>query len=296
MMKLTWNFLNPKDEWFEFMRAKFIAKSGSFSTCTKGSSIWTGVRGALEDVCSNSSWVIGDGSCINLWRAIWCSPISLKDLINNDNIPWKNLHAKSLLLAGDTMSPYLKDLWIGAIWGGTKLIWHARYKKTFEDLIITLDKEKRKWSKLFHDTAFLSKGRMYSNQSDLGILRSLGVPLHPSKSTLIKSCSWELPRKGKIKINTDGAARGNPGKGGIGCIFRDCKGNVPGTLAKGLGLVTNYTAEYKAIIHGVASAASNGWLIAWVESDSKAVVEAFNSDNIPWNLETEWGNAKKIIK
>ncbi|KAF6168278.1 hypothetical protein GIB67_014513 [Kingdonia uniflora] len=309
MMKVTWNFLNPKNEWSEFMRAKFIAKPGSFSTCTKGSSIWAGVRGALEDVCSNSGWVIGDGSCIDLWKDIWCSPISLKDLINNDNIPWKNLHAKvssiivngrwslphnllllfhrlgmdinsiklntnkadrrvwkpdlvdfvmgsyplmidnlqkkgiyivsrcrlcskgaetlahlfwnctfssslwswletlfnicivernlkSLLLAGDTMSPYLKDLWIGAIWGGTKLIWHARNKKTFEDCIITLDKEKRKWSKLFHDTAFLSKGRIYNNQSDFGILRSLGVPLHPSKSTVIKSCSWELPRKG----------------------------------------------------------------------------------------------------
>ncbi|KAF6143229.1 hypothetical protein GIB67_039012 [Kingdonia uniflora] len=336
-----------KDEWSEFMRAKFIAKSSSFSTCTKDFSIWAGVRGALEDVCYNSGWVIGDGSYIDLWREIWCSSISLKDLISNDNIPWKNLHAKvssiivdgrwslpynllllfyglgmdinsikintnkadrrvwkpdlvgkfyvkgvfnviqpkgqtiwwskylhrkaihpqtalwgwrfchgklptddnlqkkgisiisrcrlcskgaetlthlfwncpfssslwswletlfnvcivernlkSLILASDTMSPYLKDLWIGAIWGG----------------------------------------RMYNNQSDLGILRSLGVPLHPSKSTVIKSCSWELPRKGEIKINTDGAARGNLGKGGIGCIFKDCKGNVFGTLAKGLRL------------------------------------------------------------
>ncbi|KAF6170694.1 hypothetical protein GIB67_015646 [Kingdonia uniflora] len=230
------------------MRAKFIANSGSFSTWTKGSSIWAGVRGALEDACSNSGFVIGDGSCIDLWRDIWCSPISLKDLINNDNNPWKNLHAK----AGDTMSPYLKDLWIGAIWGGTKLIWHARSKKIFEDHIITLDKEKR----------------------------NLGAPLHPSKRTDIKSCSWELPRKGEIKINADGVARGNPGKGGIGYIFKDCKGNVLDTLTKGLGLVTNYTAECQAIINGVASVASNGWLIVWMESDSKAAVEAFNSDNI----------------
>ncbi|KAF6160461.1 hypothetical protein GIB67_019230 [Kingdonia uniflora] len=149
---------------------------------------------------------------------------------------------KSLFLAGDTMSFYLKDLWIGVLWGGTKLIWHTRNKKTFEDHIITLDKEKRKWIKLLHDTAFLSKGCM----------------------------------NGEIKINTDGATRGNPGKGGIDCIFRYCKGNELGTLAKGIGLVTNYTAECQAIIHGVASAASNGWLIAWVESDSKAAVEAFN--------------------
>ncbi|KAF6147174.1 hypothetical protein GIB67_007942 [Kingdonia uniflora] len=93
MMKLTWNFLNPKDEWSEFMRAKFVVKSGSFSTITKGSSIWAGVRGALEDVHAHSGWVIGDGACIDLWRDNWCSSFS-KDMINNDDIPWTDLHAK----------------------------------------------------------------------------------------------------------------------------------------------------------------------------------------------------------
>ncbi|KAF6155008.1 hypothetical protein GIB67_035755 [Kingdonia uniflora] len=67
--------------------------------------------------------------------------------------------------------------------------------------------------------------------------------------------------KGEIEINIDEAARGNPGKGGIGCIFRDSDGKVLGTLSKGLGLVTNYTAECKVIIQGVESAVSNGWLI-----------------------------------
>ncbi|KAF6142159.1 hypothetical protein GIB67_037077, partial [Kingdonia uniflora] len=81
----------------------------------------------------------------------------------------------------------------------------------------------------------------------------------------VKSCFWEHPRIGKIKINTDGAAKGNPGKGGIGCIFCDCNGNVMGTLSKGLELATNFKAECEAIIHGVEYAASFGWLIAWIE-------------------------------
>ncbi|KAF6148337.1 hypothetical protein GIB67_025556 [Kingdonia uniflora] len=75
------------------MRAKFVVKSGSFSTITKGSSIWAGVRGALEDVHAHSGWVIGDGACIDLWRDNWCSSFS-KDMINNDDIPWTDLHAK----------------------------------------------------------------------------------------------------------------------------------------------------------------------------------------------------------
>ncbi|KAF6157080.1 hypothetical protein GIB67_041541 [Kingdonia uniflora] len=56
------------DKWYEFMRAKFISKSGNFSMITKGSSIWAGVRGAIEDVRAHSGWVIGDGASIDLWR------------------------------------------------------------------------------------------------------------------------------------------------------------------------------------------------------------------------------------
>ncbi|KAF6172062.1 hypothetical protein GIB67_029480 [Kingdonia uniflora] len=200
MMKLSWNFLNPKDEWAEFMRAKFITKSGNFSTITKGSSIWAGVRGPLEDVSAHSGWVIGDGKCIDLWHDNWYSPLSLKDIINDDAIPWTDLNTK------------------------------------------------------------------------------------------------ELPNHGEIKINIDGAARGNPGKGSIGCIFRDSKGKILGSFAQGLGLVSNYTAECKVIIKWVDLVASNGWLIAWVESDSKAAVEAFHSDNIPWILEAEWANAKRSMQ
>ncbi|KAF6169120.1 hypothetical protein GIB67_038617 [Kingdonia uniflora] len=79
MMKLSWNFLNPTDGWSEFMRAKFINKSGNFSRITKGYSIWAGVRGAIEDVRAHSGWVIGDGASIDLWRDNWCSSLSLKD-------------------------------------------------------------------------------------------------------------------------------------------------------------------------------------------------------------------------
>ncbi|KAF6166922.1 hypothetical protein GIB67_020151 [Kingdonia uniflora] len=104
------------------------------------------------------------------------------------------------------------------------------------------------------------------------------------------------PQIGEIKINTDGAAKGNPGKGGIGCIFCDSNGNVLGTLLKGFGLVTNYMAECEAIIHGVEYAASFGWLIAWIELYSTTAVEAFKSDNIPWILEAAWENARRNMR
>ncbi|KAF6150994.1 hypothetical protein GIB67_016472 [Kingdonia uniflora] len=107
MMKLSWNFLNPTDGWSEFMRAKFISKLGNFSRITKGSSIWAGVRGAIEDVRAHSGWVIGDGASIDLWRDHWCSLLSPKDWINDDHIPWNDLHAKvsSIIVEGRWFTP-----------------------------------------------------------------------------------------------------------------------------------------------------------------------------------------------
>ncbi|KAF6159579.1 hypothetical protein GIB67_010001, partial [Kingdonia uniflora] len=345
---------------------------------TKGSSIWAGVRGAIEDVCAHSGWVIGDGASIDLWRDNWCSSLSLKDWINDDHIPWNDLHAKlssiivqgrwtipgnlqllfqrlgvdihsikinknnadrrvwkpdlmgkflvkgafeairnkdrtvwwasfftnkaihprlaiiqlwnwmadmfqlrnldrnlySFLRAGSLMSPYLRDLWTGAVWGGSSQIWQACNNCLYEDLNFSLAIVKRQWLKRIQDCAALST----------------------SLILLVKSCYWELPRIGEIKINTDGAAKGNPGKGGIGCIYRDCNGNVLGTLAKGPGLVSNFMDECEAIIHGVEYAALFGWLIAWIESDSTTAVEAFKTNNIPWTLVAAWENASRNVR
>ncbi|KAF6175871.1 hypothetical protein GIB67_003359 [Kingdonia uniflora] len=103
-------------------------------------------------------------------------------------------------------------------------------------------------------------------------------------------------RTDSVNIEDDGAAKGNPGKGGIGCIYRDCNVNVSGSLAKGLGLVTNFMAECVAIIHGVEYDASFGWLIAWIESDSTTAVEAFKTSNIPWTLVAAWENASRNMR
>ena len=47
---------------------------------------------------------------------------------------------------------------------------------------------------------------------------------------------------------TDGAARGNPGQGGIGVVLKDESGNVLAEIKKYLGNVTNNVAEYTALI------------------------------------------------
>lgn len=51
-----------------------------------------------------------------------------------------------------------------------------------------------------------------------------------------------------IKVFTDGASRGNPGKAGIGVIIYDENGFVIDSCREYLGIATNNQAEYKALI------------------------------------------------
>ncbi|KAF6155318.1 hypothetical protein GIB67_019844 [Kingdonia uniflora] len=152
-----------------------------------------------------------------------------------------------MIKAADNKSSYMKDLWIGSILGGC----------------------------------------LYNTQEDLNTIHGLRVSGRPRKETLIKSCFWELPSMGEVKINTDGESKGNLGKGGVGYIIKNCEGAVLWAGAKGLGTTTSFLAKCQVIIQGVKGPASNGWLVAWVEADSVAAVKAFQSGVIPWSLQGE---------
>ena len=55
----------------------------------------------------------------------------------------------------------------------------------------------------------------------------------------------------KIKIFTDGGARGNPGPAAIGVVITDDKGKIIKKYSAYLGKLTNNQAEYKALIKGL---------------------------------------------
>ncbi|KAF6151615.1 hypothetical protein GIB67_004188 [Kingdonia uniflora] len=41
----------------------------------------------------HSGWIVGDGEDIDLWRDNWCASVPIKELVNNINIPWKQIKA-----------------------------------------------------------------------------------------------------------------------------------------------------------------------------------------------------------
>lgn len=57
--------------------------------------------------------------------------------------------------------------------------------------------------------------------------------------------------KNKIKIFTDGGARGNPGPAAIGVVIKDAQDKVLKEYAEYIGKTTNNQAEYQALIKGL---------------------------------------------
>lgn len=55
----------------------------------------------------------------------------------------------------------------------------------------------------------------------------------------------------KIKIFTDGGSRGNPGPSAIGVYIEDGEGKSLAQIGKTIGIATNNTAEYKAVIEAL---------------------------------------------
>lgn len=73
-------------------------------------------------------------------------------------------------------------------------------------------------------------------------------------------------------VDTDGAARGNPGPAGIGVVVSGPDGEVLATIAEGIGETTNNVAEYTAVIEGLAFAKELGARSVTLRSDSLLLI------------------------
>ena len=63
---------------------------------------------------------------------------------------------------------------------------------------------------------------------------------------------------GRLTINVDGGARGNPGPAAVGVVVRDADGEVVEEVGERIGAATNNVAEYRALLLGIERAAALG--------------------------------------
>ena len=97
-----------------------------------------------------------------------------------------------------------------------------------------------------------------------------------------------------VKIYTDGACSGNPGKGGYGTILiaQDEAGNIhKKEISQGYKNTTNNRMELLAAIVGLEALKKPAEVN--IVSDSKYVVDAFNNDWISSWVKKGWKTAGK---
>ncbi len=70
-------------------------------------------------------------------------------------------------------------------------------------------------------------------------------------------------------LNTDGAARGNPGPAAIGVVVTDLHGQVVQELGHAIGVATNNEAEYRALLRALECAEQHGAQAIIVQTDSE---------------------------
>ena len=77
----------------------------------------------------------------------------------------------------------------------------------------------------------------------------------------------------KLKLFSDGGARGNPGPAAAGAILKNSTGETVAQISQFLGDATNNQAEYFAALLGVQKAVELGATEIEILLDSKLVVE-----------------------
>jgi len=79
-------------------------------------------------------------------------------------------------------------------------------------------------------------------------------------------------------VHVDGGARGNPGPAGIGAVVTDEHGNVLDRANDYIGVATNNTAEYRALLLGLERARALGAREVEVVNDSQLIARQITGE------------------
>ena len=109
-----------------------------------------------------------------------------------------------------------------------------------------------------------------------GAARQLaGVPEPEPKHTVHSTSPGQLRR---VRVFSDGAARGNPGPAGAGAVVLDEHGHVVKKLGRFLGRQTNNVAEYEGLLLGLRWARAHGAREVEVRADSQLLIRQLDGD------------------
>ncbi|KAI3463725.1 hypothetical protein Pfo_020388 [Paulownia fortunei] len=135
---------------------------------------------------------------------------------------------------------------------------------------------------------YLVQGKVLTHKhwkGDLFLASRLGFHFSPVKVPIPKLVVWRMPMNEWVKLNTDGASRGNPGEAGIG-VLRDSQGRFIFAYYKYIGIASNVCAELHAIYIGLEYCKENGFKKIMVETDAQVALQILSShESCNWQFQ-----------
>lgn len=164
------------------------------------------------------------------------------------------------------------------------MVWKERNRRVFQNSAKEPEVIWGRAVELMQETILVDKwdGEDWkANQVEQGILSKLNLKFemvhhkHTSRHDMrIQSPDkFSYPRDNFVKLNFDGASKGNPGEAGFGGIFRDSNNQVRWIFADWGGEMTNSEAEFWALHQGLRIAVRNGYTNLEITGDSQIAVD-----------------------
>ncbi|KAI3444432.1 hypothetical protein Pfo_001097 [Paulownia fortunei] len=105
------------------------------------------------------------------------------------------------------------------------------------------------------------------------------------KVPIPKLVVWRMPMNEWVKLNTDGASRGNLSEAGIG-VLRDSRGRFIFAYYKYIGIASNVCAELHAICIGLEYCKENGFKKIMVETEAQVALQILSShESCHWQFQ-----------
>ena len=99
---------------------------------------------------------------------------------------------------------------------------------------------------------------------------------------------WKKPIVGRVKLNSDGCSKGNPGQSGGRAILRSHFGDLICAIGDRYGCQTNMVAEARSLHQGLEKCIHTGFHAVDIEVDSLILVQLLcNKAGVPWKIAYE---------
>ncbi|XP_075098658.1 uncharacterized protein LOC142175552 [Nicotiana tabacum] len=215
------------------------------------------------------------------YRMIWPDEESLQHLFfrsETAKTTWKYFLSRvGIAVEGLTLHQAITKCWTANVCLRLKPVMQAL------PLCVVWELWKRRNSMKYGDVVTTSRViyQVSSNLQALVKVRKPGMDMVPHKwqdllammenftpKLKVTKVMWEFPSAGWLKVNMDGASRGNPGRSSIGFCIRNENGDIVKSVGKEIEETTNTVAEVKAIVEALRFCRFQQYSHVWLQADS----------------------------